>query len=80
MSNACIHEPAPTGDGDAVLFGVMKDLTDRAESGRKKYGTLLKTNNGRDALMDLYQELLDAVMYIKQKLMEIEEKEREVEL
>ena len=36
----------------------------------KDYGTGLQTFNGRDALIDLYQELMDAVMYLRQLIAE----------
>jgi len=45
---------------------ILDDLFARAEQGKAKYGTYLMTHNGRDALMDLYQELLDAAMYAVQ--------------
>lgn len=48
------------------LAGVLADLEDRDKEGVKKYGTRLCTNNGRDALIDFYQEILDAIVYIKQ--------------
>lgn len=67
---AAIHEPMPTGDGPIVLDEVLKDLKSRAEVGREKYGTMLRANNGRDPLMDAYQESLDLTMYLKQALME----------
>ncbi len=70
-------EPQPTGNGKKVLDEVLKDLTLRAETGKEKYGTYLRTNNGRDALVDLYQELLDGCMYLKQKLMEEDQKKGE---
>jgi hypothetical protein len=71
MTNrACIHEPDPMSGEMVVLDLVKKDLEDRAEVGNKKYGTYLMTHNGRDALMDLYQELLDSVMYIRQLIEE----------
>ena len=57
-----------------VLDLVLKDLTDRAEVGKERYGTYLETHNGRDALMDAYQEALDLSMYIRQA---IEEKNKE---
>lgn len=71
-NKAAIHEPDPikTKNSIKVLDLVRKDLEDRAEVGNKKYGTYLMTHNGRKALMDLYQELLDAVMYIRQLLEE----------
>jgi len=40
----------------------------------RKYGTVLKTHNGRNALMDAYQEALNLCMYLKQALLEQEEK------
>jgi hypothetical protein len=58
-------------DGDSeVLAAVLADLKYRSEIGRRKYGTVLKTHNGRDALVDAYQEACDLVMYLKQLLME----------
>lgn len=46
------------------------DLTARSDMGAKKYGTVLRTNNGRKAIVDLYQELLDAAMYAMQARLE----------
>lgn len=45
---------------------IREDLLARAELGFTKYGTHLQANNGRDALMDMYQEALDAVNYAVQ--------------
>jgi len=47
---------------------VIEDMRQRDNEGRKKYGTPLQTSNGRDALVDLYQELLDATVYIRQEI------------
>jgi hypothetical protein len=62
------------GMGHAHLFPlqarVRADLVARAEFGLKKYGTRLRTNNGRNAITDLYQEVLDAIMYSMQARME----------
>lgn len=63
-------QPAPTGDGQPVLVEVIHDLVTRRAHGVQKYGVELKAGNGRKPLADLYQELLDAVMYTKQELME----------
>ena len=52
------------------LRRVRKALIDRAEFGEKKYGTKLRMLNGRDATYDLWQELLDAIMYAMQARME----------
>lgn len=53
-----------------VATEVLKDIEVRVRQGRIKYGVFLETENGRDALQDLYEELIDAVMYIKQVMME----------
>ena len=69
---AATPQPSPTGEGKVVVDCVLEDIRARAEMGREKYGTYLRTHNGRDALWDLYQELIDAVMYLRQKLLEEE--------
>ncbi len=65
-------EPAPQPGQQDVTSEVIKDLQERSATGEKKYGTRLQTFNGRKALVDLYQELLDACQYIKQELLERE--------
>lgn len=67
---AATHEPAPTGNGTAILPLVLADLSARSAAGERKYGTPLRAFNGRDALMDAYQEACDLVMYIRQELYE----------
>lgn len=69
-------EPMPTEGKQVVLNEVIKDLKKRSEFGEKKYGTKLMTFNGRKPLVDLYQELCDALVYLKQELMERETKEK----
>jgi hypothetical protein len=49
---------------------VIRDIEDRRQVGISRYGTALQPFNGRDALRDLYEELLDAAMYIKQCMVE----------
>ena len=63
-------EPMPTGEGERVIDRGVLDLKARDIVGKIKYGTSLKTNNGRNSLMDAYQESLDMCMYLKQRLME----------
>lgn len=70
MSTASERQPPPQKGNQVVLHAVMDDLRERAEVGKIKYGTYLETNNGRDALMDAYQEALDLVMYLKQTILE----------
>ena len=48
----------------------MADMLDRDTVGRKRYGTRLQPHNGRDALVDAYQEALDLVVYLRQAIYE----------
>lgn len=64
------EQPQPTGNGEVVYLSVVEDMRQRAELGRERYGTYLRTNNGRDALRDAYEEALDLCMYLKQMMME----------
>jgi hypothetical protein len=57
-------------DEQDIQSRVVEDIRKRRELGISRYGTALQPFNGRDALLDLYEELLDAVMYIKQSLVE----------
>lgn len=45
---------------------VCADIMDRQALGIARYGQPLQPHNGRDALLDLYQELLDAIVYLRQ--------------
>lgn len=72
MTTASEHQPPPRPGRKRVLDYVIRDLIERAEVGRGRYGTYLMTHNGRDALMDAYQESLDLAMYIKQEIIERE--------
>ena len=44
---------------------VIADIEDRKALGIRKYGTLLQSGNGRDMLLDAYQEALDLVIYLR---------------
>ena len=67
---ATAKQATPKGSGNPILGMVLADLTNRALEGADKYGEPLKAHNGRNALWDLYQELLDAAMYIRQAIEE----------
>ena len=72
FTNASKYQPPPRKGGRRVIDAVLEDIRERAESGRKKYGMYLQTDNGRNALWDAYQEAIDLVMYLRQKLLEDE--------
>lgn len=64
-------EPAPEPNTHPVVWDlVMADMRQRDESGLAKYGTRLQPHNGRDALVDAYQEALDLVVYLRQAIAE----------
>ena len=70
MPKATEKQNSPRGRGKDVTKQVIEDLKDRSKMGKEKYGTVLRTNNGRDALIDAYQEALDLCCYLKQEIME----------
>lgn len=45
---------------------VAEDIESRIKMGERKYGTRLKSHNGRNAMLDLYQEILDSLNYATQ--------------
>lgn len=49
---------------------VIDDLNKRKEMGIAKYGKALTTYNGRNGLIDAYQEALDMTLYLRQQLEE----------
>lgn len=67
--NAPEPPPAP-GDGPPIWDLVVADMCARDKLGRRRYGTALRAHNGRDALVDAYQEALDLVVYLRQAIEE----------
>lgn len=59
---------------------MIADMEARRLFGIAKYGVPVQLNNGRNHLIDLYQELLDAAVYIKQEILkrELEDANRTV--
>lgn len=69
-------QPPPTGNRHQAIWPlVIKDMLDRDSNGERKYGCRLQPYNGRDPLVDAYQEALDLVVYLRQA---IEERRRPV--
>lgn len=71
------QQPPHPGQLD-VLPLVLRDLQERGAAGVLKYGTPLQMRNGRDALVDAYQEVLDLALYLRQEIAEREEGGRRV--
>lgn len=64
-------EPPPVPNESRPIWElVIRDMHDRDYMGRQKYGTPLRAGNGRDALVDAYQEALDLCVYLRQAIEE----------
>lgn len=75
IPNLTEEQAMPVPNASPSVQGMVRaDLETREQLGRERYGTALQPNNGRDALRDLYEELLDAACYARQAL---EERPRE---
>ena len=66
------EQSKPTPGREFVMQRVLADLYERQRVGYERYGSLLMTGNGRDALRDAYEEALDLVQYLAQAMMERE--------
>jgi hypothetical protein len=75
MSAAQIVDQPPPVENDrpAIADLVIADIQGRKRIGIERYGVALQPHNGRDALVDLYQELLDGAKYARQKIEELED-------
>jgi len=61
------EQPAPTeGTGPDCWQLVLEDMAERRWVGIDKYKMLLRPDNGRDGLVDAYQEVLDLAVYLRQ--------------
>lgn len=63
-------QPTPRGTGREITPLVIADLEARSRIGAEKYGEPLTAHNGRDPLVDAYQEALDLVQYLRQAIEE----------
>lgn len=71
MDVATRTEPTPKGKGEPVTPALIEFIKERNDLGRVKYGEVLHTDNGRDALVDALQESIDCNQYLMQELMEV---------
>ena len=66
-----LEQPNPQPNNSPHIADlVCDDVRQRKAKGVETYGTALQPFNGRSALQDLYEELLDASVYIKQEMEE----------
>lgn len=65
------ENPAPIpNDSPAIWDLVVADMIERNKVGTEKYGTPLQAGNGRDSLVDAYQECLDLIVYLRTEIEE----------
>ena len=63
------QQPPRPSDGDVWLL-VLRDMEERRLHGIEKYGVPVQPGNGRDPLVDTYQEALDLCVYLRQAIEE----------
>lgn len=61
-------DPIPNDNEPSIHDLVIQDMKDRKAMGLAKYGTILQASNGRDPLLDAYQEALDLACYLRQQI------------
>lgn len=66
-------EPMPKENSFPSIWElVIQDMQERHQLGIKKYGMPLQPFNGRNALIDAYQEILDLAVYLRQLIYEMD--------
>ena len=68
--SATIQQNKPQKGGKDIYPLLIQDINERVKFGQSKYGTPLQSNNGRDALVDAYQEAIDLCLYLRQLIEE----------
>ena len=63
---------------EEVTQKVVDLINERSRIGEVKYGTRLKTFNGRSSLQDALEECLDLSQYLMQRIMEEEARRKEL--
>lgn len=71
----------PTGDGECVQDRIIAEMQESKRVGLERYGTTLRTFNGRRGIQDIAEEARDLFVYLTQLRMEQEAgHDRKVEL
>lgn len=71
MNPAASEQQSPeTNNNPAIADLVIQDIEARRQVGIERYGTPLQAHNGRNALLDAYQEAIDLCLYLRQALEE----------
>ena len=68
-------QPNPSVNNNPIIQElVMEDMKGRLALGIERYGTGLQVNNGRDMLLDAYEEVLDLAVYLRGMMYERDNK------
>lgn len=63
------EQPPPAdGEGPDCWLLVLADMEERRRLGIERYGKPVRPDNGRDALIEAYQECLDLAVYLRQAI------------
>lgn len=66
-------QPLPTASNTPIMHELVQaDLAERLRVGIERYGQPLQAFNGRNALRDAYEEVLDLAVYLRQAIYEQE--------
>lgn len=69
MSGMNQEQPSPAdGVGSDVWLLVLRDMEERRGLGIERYGKPVRADNGRDHLVDAYQEALDLCVYLRAEI------------
>lgn len=65
------RQPDPVPNDQAEIADlVLADMAERKRIGMERYGVPLQPFNGRSALWDAYEEVLDLAVYLRQQIEE----------
>lgn len=63
-------QPLPVPGTVSVQDALIRAIEQRRDMGVRKYGRPLEAHNGRDALLDAWQEAVDLAAYLTQMRLE----------
>lgn len=63
-------QAAPEPGGYPVQAVLIEAIRQRMQFGLRKYGRPLETDNGRDPLLDMWEEMMDMISYFTQFVLE----------
>lgn len=71
MTSVNEKQPASIPNQEVCVWDLVQaDMQERDEMGERKHKVRLQPFNGRDCLVDAYQEALDLVVYLRQAIYE----------